>query len=91
MFFLIESLFSANSASGKSHWDIWILFAGFFDTTDSSAPHTLSSWQFGCLPSRGAPFAYHRGEGYGVSQFLRWKLRCVLRVCDRASLPVNSP
>jgi hypothetical protein len=38
VFLLIESLFSANSASGKSHWDVWILFAGFFDATDSSDP-----------------------------------------------------
>ena len=36
MFLLIESLFSTNSVSGKTHWDFWILFAGFFDTTDSS-------------------------------------------------------
>jgi len=42
VFLLIESLFSTNSASGKSHWDFWILFAGFFDTTDSSdSPHPL--------------------------------------------------
>ena len=42
VFLLIESLFSTSSYSGKTHWDFWILFAGFFDTMDSSdSPHPL--------------------------------------------------
>ena len=36
MFLLVVSLFSPFFVSGPTHWGLWILFAGFFDTTDSS-------------------------------------------------------
>lgn len=91
-FLLIESLFSTNSASGKSHWDVWILFTGFFDTTDSSDspyPRIPAVWLIafgGTLQS-----VIIAWRGHGVSQLLRWKLQCVLRNCDRAGLPVNLP
>jgi len=57
VFLLIESLLSTNSASEKSKWCFWILFAGFFDTMDSSDSPCP------CFPSVG-PLAF---EGHSES------------------------
>ena len=67
VFLLIESLLSANSASGKTHWDFPTLFVGFFDTTDPSDSPSLFIptdwlWAFVGRSKRASP----RGERWGL-------------------------